>query len=96
MFSRADEMQETMDEGLERSSVSVWASVEESILAPAGTGTLQRIEEVQPALRAGFVGLVEAELEIHVDQTRSMDGALQVAAHPVETVGNSGKHGVFS
>src|SRR6266404_9232936 len=55
---------------------------------------LQRVEQAQPASRACFGGLIEAQLEINVDEARGVLGPLQIAAHPVQAVGDSGKHGL--
>ena len=37
--------------------------------------------------------LVEEELEVNVDEARGVVGALEVATHPVEAVGDAGEHG---
>src|SRR5207245_353828 len=53
---------------------------------------LQRFEQPQPTARARLRGLVQAQLKIHIDQAGGVLGALQVTAHPVQTVRDSGEH----
>ena len=65
-------------------------------LAILRSRNLRGFEQAQPASGAGFGRLVEAKLQVNVDQTGRMFGALQVAAHPVQAVRDSGKHGCSS
>src|SRR5450631_4913627 len=51
------------------------------------------LQQSQPASRARFGRLVQPELQVNIDQTRGVFGALQVAAHPVQTVRDPRKHG---
>ena len=57
-----------------------------------GSRNLQGFEQAEPAVGAGFRGLVETELEIDIDEARGVLGALEVAAHPIEVVGDAGEH----
>ena len=52
----------------------------------------QRFEQKAPAAGAGFGRLIEPELQFDVDEARGVLGALQVAAHPVEAVGDAREH----
>ena len=55
-------------------------------------GIAQRRQHSLPAAVRADSGLVEHQVEIDIDQPRGVFGPLQVAAHPVQTVGDSGKH----
>ena len=67
-----------------------------SILPSSGGGTCESFQQPQPASRAGFRRLVEPQLQIDIDQPSGMLGALQVAAHPIQTVRDPGEHGGFA
>ena len=62
-------------------------------LAILGSRRLQSFQKPPPSPRPGLGRLIEAQLQIDVDQARGVFGALQVAAHPVETVGDARQHG---
>ena len=64
-------------------------------LAVVGCGRLRSFEQLRPALSAGVWQLVEAELEIHVEQASCLDRALEVTAHPVQSVRDAGEHRIF-
>ena len=56
------------------------------LLGVAGGG-----DERLPLL-GGADGQVEHQVEIHVDEARDVLGALDVAAHPVDRIGDAAQH----
>src|SRR5882724_2979737 len=64
-----------------------------SIAAPRQVGRIpQRRQDPPPtAVRAGG-GLVQHEVQIHVEKTSRVFGPLLIAAHPIEVVGDAREH----
>src|ERR1035438_2401152 len=56
---------------------------------------LQGFEQAEPAIGAGGWRLVEAKLEVDVDEAGGVLGALEVAGHPIKVVGDAGEHRGF-
>jgi hypothetical protein len=55
-------------------------------------GLTESLEQTHPAAVGAGGALVEHEVEVHVEQARSVFGALEVAAHPVERIGDAREH----
>ena len=91
-FSRADAMQDTMDEVLSSSKVSA-ARNAIGIDFPRGLWCVQAAQEALPAQACISTCLVEHLGQMYIDEARCVS-AVQVAAHPVETFGDSRKHGL--
>src|SRR5580698_1288646 len=62
-------------------------------LAVLRSRNLRGIEQPQPAPSTRFRRLVQSQLQVDVDHPRRVLGALEIAAHPVQTVRDSRKHG---
>ena len=66
----------------------------ESIAVPGGTD-LQSLSEyigVDHELRHEGRGLIEDEVQLHANDARGMFGPFDVAGHPIQRVGDAGKH----
>ena len=68
-----------------------------SIAAPGQVGRIaQRRQNPPPAAVRARGGLIQHQVQIHVEQAGGVLGPLQVAAHPVQAVGDAREHGCIS
>ena len=66
------------------------------IAAPGQIGRIsQRRQNPPPAAVRARGGLIQHQVQIHIQQTGGMLGALQVAAHPVQVVSDAREHVVL-
>jgi hypothetical protein len=56
------------------------------------SGIAEGEQDALPAAIGAGSALVEHEVQVDVEQTRGVLGALEVTGHPVETIGDSGEH----
>ena len=57
------------------------------VLRPA-----QRLQHPLPTTLRTRRALIQHQVQVHIQQPRRMLGALKIPAHPVQTIGNAGKH----
>ena len=60
-----------------------------------GRRGLEALQHAHPVLAARLRRTLQVERQVDVDQPRGVLGALQVAAHPIEVIGDSRKHATF-